>query len=508
MEEFSKPQYNVDVLKVEVPINAEFVEGSSVYKGQKAYTRAEALEHFREAAAVATKPFIYLSAGVSNAQFVEILNMATEAGTDFSGVLCGRATWKEGMPIYATKGAKALEDWLSDRRREEHQRGQCGADGRDALGEEARRRCWGVERSLSETPPAAGVPCGRLRPPRRATGSGFAPPGQRASDRHARSLVPAGVASHRVRRKPRQITFELRPMPTGPGNLATTDLDCWRRRNLPPALKNGCKRWTRRASIYRFCRSPDRWSSGPRQSLGLTLAKAFNDAASAAHRDHPKRFLAAATLPIQAPELAIQELERASQLPGVRAVYLPTSFAGRELDDKSLWPIYARCEQLGLPVLLHPVETVGRDRTAAHFALENLAGNPYDTGLAAAHLIFGGVLDAFPRLSVMLPHAGGTMPALIGRWDRGVEGRPELKDFKKPASSYLRRFLYDIIAHNDEVLMTLIRMVGADRIVLGSDFPFNMGLDRPVEVVERLKGLSAKQKDMILGGTAAAVLKA
>jgi len=113
MKEFSKPQYHVDVLKVEVPINANFVEGSSVYKGQKAQSKTEALELFRQAAEIATKPFIYLSAGVGNAQFVEELTMAKEAGTDFSGVLCGRATWKEGMPIYATKGVKALEDWLS-----------------------------------------------------------------------------------------------------------------------------------------------------------------------------------------------------------------------------------------------------------------------------------------------------------------------------------------------------------------------------------------------------------
>ncbi|MBZ5633692.1 MAG: tagatose 1,6-diphosphate aldolase [Acidobacteriia bacterium] len=113
MKEFTKPQYRVDVLKVEVPVNAEFVEGSAVYKGEKAYTRAEALAYYRQGAEVATKPFIYLSAGVSNQQFVESLSMAKEAGTDFSGVLCGRATWKEGMPIYATKGVKALEDWLS-----------------------------------------------------------------------------------------------------------------------------------------------------------------------------------------------------------------------------------------------------------------------------------------------------------------------------------------------------------------------------------------------------------
>ena len=114
MEEFSKAQYKVDVLKVEVPINANFVEGSSVYKGQKAYSKQEAMAHFREAADIASKPFIYLSAGVSNDQFVESLNMAAEAGTEFSGVLCGRATWKEGIPVYAKSGVAALEDWLSN----------------------------------------------------------------------------------------------------------------------------------------------------------------------------------------------------------------------------------------------------------------------------------------------------------------------------------------------------------------------------------------------------------
>ncbi len=113
MEEFSKTQYKVDVMKVEVPINANFVEGSSVYKGQKAYTRKEALEHFKRGAEAAKKPFIYLSAGVGNAQFVEELNMAAEAGTDYSGVLCGRATWKEGIPVYGKQGVKALEDWLN-----------------------------------------------------------------------------------------------------------------------------------------------------------------------------------------------------------------------------------------------------------------------------------------------------------------------------------------------------------------------------------------------------------
>jgi tagatose 1,6-diphosphate aldolase len=114
MQEFGKPQYNVDVLKVEVPVNAEFVEGSSVFKGQAAYSRKQALDYYRQASAVARKPFIYLSAGVSNPQFIESLNMAAEAGTDYSGVLCGRATWKDGVPVYAKQGVKGLEDWLSD----------------------------------------------------------------------------------------------------------------------------------------------------------------------------------------------------------------------------------------------------------------------------------------------------------------------------------------------------------------------------------------------------------
>lgn len=113
MEEFSKPEYGVDILKVEIPVNAKYVEGSAEYKGEKAYSRAEALDRFRHAASVARKPFIYLSAGVGNAQFVESLNMAAEAGTDYSGVLCGRATWKDGIPVYAKQGVKALEDFLS-----------------------------------------------------------------------------------------------------------------------------------------------------------------------------------------------------------------------------------------------------------------------------------------------------------------------------------------------------------------------------------------------------------
>ena len=112
MAEFGKARYNVDVLKVEVPIEMSFVEGTRAFKGEKAYTRAEALQHFRDAESMTHKPFIYLSAGVSNPVFIETLELAGESGTKYNGVLCGRATWKDGIAIYAKQGANAFRDWL------------------------------------------------------------------------------------------------------------------------------------------------------------------------------------------------------------------------------------------------------------------------------------------------------------------------------------------------------------------------------------------------------------
>jgi tagatose 1,6-diphosphate aldolase len=113
MAEFGKSRYNVDVLKVEVPVEMTYVEGTRAFKGEKAYTRAEALQHFRDAESMTHKPFIYLSAGVSNPVFIETLELAGESGTRYNGVLCGRATWKDGIPIYAKHGAAAFEDWLN-----------------------------------------------------------------------------------------------------------------------------------------------------------------------------------------------------------------------------------------------------------------------------------------------------------------------------------------------------------------------------------------------------------
>lgn len=244
------------------------------------------------------------------------------------------------------------------------------------------------------------------------------------------------------------------------------------------------------------------WAS---PGFGLALSQAYNDAASAAHRKHPDRFVGLAMLPMQDPALALRELERAAKLPGLRGLYLATHVNETNLDDKRFWDVYAKAEELGWTLFLHPIDTIGRERTSRHY-LRNLLGNPYDTGVAAASLVFGGVLDEFPRLEVNLPHAGGTFPWLIGRLDRGTRVRPELKHMKRLPSEYLRRFTYDVIAHNDTMNENLARLVGPDRLVLGSDYCFDMGLEDPVGVVERIAGLSAEERAGIIGGTPAKLL--
>jgi len=244
------------------------------------------------------------------------------------------------------------------------------------------------------------------------------------------------------------------------------------------------------------------WAS---PGLGLALAQSYNDAASAAHRKHPRRFVGLAMLPMQAPDLAVKELERAAKLPGMRGMYLATHVNETNLDDRRFWDVYAKAEELGWAIFLHPIDTIGRERTQKYY-LKNLLGNPYDTGVAAASLIFGGVLDAFPKLEVNLPHAGGTFPWLIGRLDHGTKVRPELRHMKRLPSEYLRRFTYDTIGHNDHINQALINLVGADRVVLGSDYCFDMGLNDPVGTVERLRDLEPAQREQILARTPAALL--
>ena len=237
----------------------------------------------------------------------------------------------------------------------------------------------------------------------------------------------------------------------------------------------------------------------------LTLSRAWNDAAVAAHLAHPDRFVVLAMLPMLDPDRAIGELDRVARLPGVRGVYMGTNINGRDLDDPLFAPIWARIEAHDLPVFLHPLQTLGGARLGAYY-LNNFLGNPYETGVAAARLIFGGVLDRHPRLEINLPHAGGVLPILIGRMDHGWSVRAECKHLEHAPSTYLRRFTYDTIAHSKAIMQFVISQVGVDRVMIGSDYCYDMGYEQPVGFVGELD-LAAADRDLILGGTAARLLK-
>jgi len=243
----------------------------------------------------------------------------------------------------------------------------------------------------------------------------------------------------------------------------------------------------------------------PDSDLSHRLARAWNDAAVTAHKANPDRFVVLVTLPMLDADRAVDELERVSRLPGVRGVYMGTNIDNRDLDDAAFAPIFARIEQLGFPIFLHPIQILGGKRLQS-FYLGNLLGNPIETAVAACRLIFGGVLDRHPNLHVNLPHAGGALPILIGRIDHGWKVRKEAKNLPHAPSSYLRRFTYDTISHSKPILEFVISQVGADRIMVGSDYCFDMGYQRPVEIVDELR-LSPEERKMILGGTAAKILK-
>ena len=243
------------------------------------------------------------------------------------------------------------------------------------------------------------------------------------------------------------------------------------------------------------------WADG---ALGLRLARLINDAMAQTSRTHPDRFVGLATLPLQDPEAAVAEAERAVTELGCRGIYLGTNVRGKELTDPSFLAVFERIDALRIPIFLHPLNVIGAQRLTSYY-LHNLLGNPFDTAVAAANIIFSGLLDRFPKLNICLPHAGGALPYLIGRLNHGWKVRPECRDLKKPPLSYLRRFTYDTIAHAPEPLRYLIDLVGTDRVMLGSDYCFDMGYERPVKAVTALK-LSRNDEEKILGGNAARLL--
>jgi aminocarboxymuconate-semialdehyde decarboxylase len=221
--------------------------------------------------------------------------------------------------------------------------------------------------------------------------------------------------------------------------------------------------------------------------------------------DHPQRFLGIATLPMQAPALAADELRRAMTKLGLRGAMIGSNVMGKNLDDPDLEPLWATAEELGAFMFVHPVNVAGADRLKSYY-LGNLIGNPLDTTIAAACLVFGGVMDRHPKLKVCLAHGGGFTPYQAARWEHGWKVRPEpKKNVPAQPKGIARRFLYDTILHSDKTLAGMIGLVGSDHVLLGSDYPYDMAMLDCVAHVRAL-AISDADKKAILGGGAEALL--
>ena len=241
------------------------------------------------------------------------------------------------------------------------------------------------------------------------------------------------------------------------------------------------------------------------RSLTATCARIQNDAIANLVAAHPDRFLGIATLPMQAPELAVDELRRAMRTLDLRGAMIGSNVDGRNLDDPALEPIWAAAAELGAFILVHPVKVAGADRLKSYY-LTNLIGNPLDTSIAIASLVFGGVLERHPSLTFCFSHGGGFIPYQAGRLAHGWNVRNEPKTrLAQPPEASLARLNYDTILHSKTALEFLIASVGAARVMLGSDYPFDMGM---TDCVRHVRALDIAEADRatILGDRARALL--
>jgi aminocarboxymuconate-semialdehyde decarboxylase len=255
----------------------------------------------------------------------------------------------------------------------------------------------------------------------------------------------------------------------------------------------------------------------------LDLSRRLNDHIAEVVRNHPTRFAGLATVPLQDPDLAARELERCIRELGLRGAEIGTHVDANEychgadcrnLDHASLDVVWSAAEQLDAAIFVHPWDMIGKERMPKYW-LPWLVGMPAETSLAICSMIFGGVFERFPKLRVAFAHGGGAFPFTIGRIEHAFHVRPDLvaMDNKKNPKKYLARtnekgdatparFYVDSLVHDPDALKLLLKLFGAKRVALGSDYPFPLGEAHPGELIEATKDLSAEEKEQLLSGTA------
>jgi len=250
---------------------------------------------------------------------------------------------------------------------------------------------------------------------------------------------------------------------------------------------------------------------GMDRELAGQIVKIQNEKLAELCASKPDRFAAFASLTLQAPDLAVTELETAVKKQGLKGAAIGGQVAGLEFADPKFHPVWAKAEELGVPLFIHPqgVPEIGK-RLSGNGWLGNTIGNPLETTIALSHLIFEGTLDRFPGLKVIAAHGGGYLPSYADRSDHacmvGPKGcNPDVKLQKKP-SEYLRQLYFDSLVFSPEAIRHLVAQVGSSQIVLGSDYPYPWQL-HPVDHIFACTSLSDDEKAAVLGNTAARLLK-
>ncbi len=233
------------------------------------------------------------------------------------------------------------------------------------------------------------------------------------------------------------------------------------------------------------------------------LSRLLNDHVAEVVRAHPRRFAGLGTVPMQDAGLAARELERCVRELGLRGVQVGSNVNGKGLDDPSVFPVFAAAQELNAAVFVHPWDVLGKERLGKYW-LAWLVGMPAETCQAICSMIFGGVLERLPRLRVAFAHGGGSFPGTVGRVEHGFRSRPDLCAAENPHGPrhYLGKFYVDSLVHDADALRTIIKLMGVDRVALGTDYPFPLGEEEPGRLIDSLAELSPEAKARLLAGTA------
>ena len=248
---------------------------------------------------------------------------------------------------------------------------------------------------------------------------------------------------------------------------------------------------------------PIMFSYWARPADALDLSMLLNDHIAGLVAAHPERYVGLGTVPMQAPDLAVRELERCVRELGLAGVEIGSHINGMNLDHPDVYPVFEAARDLGAAVFVHPWEMLGRDRMDKYW-LPWLVGMPAETALSICSMIFGGVFERLPGLRVLFAHGGGAFPATLGRIEHGFRVRPDLVavDNDKNPRDYVGRFYVDSLVHDPEMLRYMLKLMGAERIALGSDYPFPLGEAVPGQMIEHMTELSAATRARLLSGTA------